>query len=456
MSENLYLIKGETLTAMADGVRSIFGTSDKYTPEEMASVIAKIEAGLPSLSNPASSGQILNGYEAINEDGEKITGTIATKTSSNLTANGATVTVPAGYYAANATKSIATATQATPSITVDSNGKITASATQTAGYVTAGTKSSTYQLAFQAAKTITPTTSNQIAVSSGYYTGGSVTVQGDSNLVAENIKNGISIFGVSGTYEGSGGDTIIEDGLIGGRLTEYTNDRVSFIRIGAFASYGSLQTVNFPNCTTIADQAFFACQSLTTINFPVCTTIYSSAFQGCNMLNIANFPACKKIYNYAFAYCTNLTSVSFPACTSIEQSAFTSCSKKLVNVNFPACTNIGNYAFNGCKSLTSVNFPACTNIGNYAFSSCTNLKSVNFPVCINIGSNAFYKCTSLATLILGNSSICTLVNSNAFTSTPIKSGTGYIYVPASLVDAYKTATNWTYFSSRISAIEDMA
>jgi hypothetical protein len=52
------------------------------------------------------------------------------------------------------------------------------------------------------------------------------------------------------------------------------------------------------------------------------------------------------------------------------------------------------------------------------------------------------------------SSVCKLSHSNAFTSTPIggysaSAGTyGSIYVPASLLTAYKTATNWTYFSSR--------
>lgn len=69
-----------------------------------------------------------------------------------------------------------TATQATPSISVSSSGLITASATQTAGYVSAGTKSGTKQLTTQAAKTITPTKSSQTAVSSGVYTTGAVTV----------------------------------------------------------------------------------------------------------------------------------------------------------------------------------------------------------------------------------------------------------------------------------------
>lgn len=89
--------------------------------------------------------------------------------------------------------------QATPSITVSSTGLITASATQTEGYVVAGTKSATQQLATQAAKTVTPSTSNQTAVASGKYTTGAVTVKGDANLKAANILEGVSIFGVTGT-----------------------------------------------------------------------------------------------------------------------------------------------------------------------------------------------------------------------------------------------------------------
>lgn len=131
---------------------------------------------LPDLNNPAVAADILSGKEAIDEDGNKITGTIATKTSSNLTASGATVTVPSGYYATNATKSVTTATQATPNVSIDANGKITASATQTAGYVSAGTKTGTKQMTTQAAKTITPSTSSQTAVAKNVYTTGVVTV----------------------------------------------------------------------------------------------------------------------------------------------------------------------------------------------------------------------------------------------------------------------------------------
>lgn len=68
------------------------------------------------------------------------------RTEADLTSSGATVTAPAGWYKLAASKSVETAAQATPSISVDENGLITASATQSAGYVASGTKSATKQL----------------------------------------------------------------------------------------------------------------------------------------------------------------------------------------------------------------------------------------------------------------------------------------------------------------------
>lgn len=94
-----------------------------------------------------------------------------------------------------------TGTQATPSISVSSGGLITASATQSAGYVSAGTKSATKQLTTQSAQTITPGTSNK-TIASGRYLTGTQTIKGDANLVAGNIKSGVSIFGVTGNHQG--------------------------------------------------------------------------------------------------------------------------------------------------------------------------------------------------------------------------------------------------------------
>ena len=93
--------------------------------------------------------------------------------------------------------------QATPQISVSAAGLITATAEQQEGYVPGGTKSATQQLTTQEAKTVIPGTTNQTAVASGRYTTGAVTVAGDANLKAENIAEGVSIFGVTGTLKGS-------------------------------------------------------------------------------------------------------------------------------------------------------------------------------------------------------------------------------------------------------------
>ena len=109
-------------------------------------------------------------------------------------------------------------------------------------------------IAFQEAKTITPSTLDQVAISSGYYASGAITVKGDPNLVASNIVNGKSIFGVVGTATtGGGGDIMVEDAIVTRNLTSYTNDRVTSIGDYAFAHCYNLASISFPSATTIGN-----------------------------------------------------------------------------------------------------------------------------------------------------------------------------------------------------------
>ena len=170
-----FVINSETIIAIADAIRRKTGKLLGLSPADMPGEIDGIMTGFNTADATAVDSDILSGKTAYNGSG-KVTGTIQSKSSSDLIAIGATVTVPAGYYSTQATKDVATATQATPSISVSSSGLITASATQTAGYVSEGTKSGTKQLTTQAAKTVTPSSSSQTAVASGVYTTGAVTV----------------------------------------------------------------------------------------------------------------------------------------------------------------------------------------------------------------------------------------------------------------------------------------
>lgn len=49
----------------------------------------------------------------------------------------------------------------------------------------------------KSAQTYTPTTSDQ-TIASGQYLSGAQTIKGDANLIASNILNGVTIFGVQG------------------------------------------------------------------------------------------------------------------------------------------------------------------------------------------------------------------------------------------------------------------
>lgn len=195
-----------------------------------------------------------------------------------------------------------------------------------------------------------------------------------------------------------------EDALISGTLTTYTNNRVTSIGSYAFLRYINLTSINFPLCTIINKGAFNMCTDLVSVNFPLCTNIGSNAFGACYYL---------------------------------------------ASINFPTCTNIGSMAFWNCHRLTYVNFPMCSYISTSAFGACHGLISARFPACTTIDGYAFSDCTNLTSIYLLASSVCTLNGSYAFYSTKITSTTGSIFVPASLVNSYKAATNWVYFSNRI-------
>ena len=218
-----YLTNNIELGSIADAIRSKGGTYAPLTyPDDFVDAINDIVLGVDVSRTTAIPSTVLYGYKFFKSNGVIAEGTIQTKSDSNISANGQIVTVPSGYYPVQYTKSVATGSATTPattitsnpSISVNSSGLITATNSKTqsvtptvsAGYVSSGTAgtitvsgSNTSQLTVQSAQTITPTTSNQ-TITSGKYLTGTQTILGDVNLIAENIRQNKTIFGITGTY----------------------------------------------------------------------------------------------------------------------------------------------------------------------------------------------------------------------------------------------------------------
>jgi hypothetical protein len=70
---------------------------------------------------------LLDGEIATGANGRGVVGGIPINTSANLTTSGATVRVPAGYYAEQVSKTIASGSATTPSTEITANPSITVS-----------------------------------------------------------------------------------------------------------------------------------------------------------------------------------------------------------------------------------------------------------------------------------------------------------------------------------------
>lgn len=138
---------------------------------------------------------LLSPNTALDAAGSNVVGEIATKTASNLSASGSIVTVPSGYYAADASKAIAAGTATTPATTISVtptislnsstgvisigiSGSSSITPTVTAGYISSGTAgtvsvsgSSTLNLTTKAAASYTPSASTQTIAAGVYLTG---------------------------------------------------------------------------------------------------------------------------------------------------------------------------------------------------------------------------------------------------------------------------------------------
>ena len=228
----------------------------------------------------------------------------------------------------------------------------------------------------------------------------------------------------------------------------------------------------YPYINYIGNYVFQSCTSLTEIDLKDMKSIVeagTSIFDGCTNLSViyinnegyrtaqgwSEYSSLMSLINIpspALSFENGLLYGSISAISSTNLTELRIPPIGILYVSLPNCTSISMDTFRDCYGLTSVSLPMCEYIGSGAFYGCWSLSQVSLPVCSIIGSGAFCGCGSLSIITIGYSGVCSLGDDLTFDVTPIGDGTGSIYVPASLVDAYKTAENWSMYSSQIFSI----
>ena len=167
----------------------------------------------------------------------------------------------------------------------------------------------------------------------------------------------------------------------------------------------------------------------------------------------------EEIGGYAFYYYKSLVSVDFPNVKKFTGSNNFQACEGLETINFPKLESSGGgNAFRGCISLKRAVLPRICFAGT-SFDGCKSLEFVDMGSEVAIEEvkgtfGNFQNDEKLVTIILRYPKMIPLPNVSRLSGTPIESGTGYIYVPSSLITDYMEATNWVTFSQQFRAIED--
>lgn len=138
----------------------------------------------------------------------------------------------------------------------------------------------------------------------------------------------------------------------------------------------------------------------------------------------------------------------------IGQNALFGCTK-LLTIDIPNVTSLGASSLNKSgTSTTKLHIPKVTSYGWGAISN-AYFGEIKLEGIGNINASVIQSCSKLKSLILSRTDkIISLVGTSQLSGTPIASGTGYIYVPSSLVATYQTATNWSTYAAQFRALED--
>lgn len=118
-------------------------------------------------------------------------------------------------------------------------------------------------------------------------------------------------------------------------------------------------------------------------------------------------------------------------------------------------TKLPDYVFHYWENLKTVDLPNVTYVGTRSFLF-SGITVVDFPRLRTLyGKLSFAYCRGLKTFVLRHSAVVPLSYTDCFLDSPIEKGAGFVYVPDELVEAYKTATNWSAFANQIKPISEL-
>lgn len=222
--------------------------------------------------------------------------------------------------------------------------------------------------------------------------------------------------------------------------------------IGDYALYNCSQAqgelVLSDKITNIPPYTFYGCQKLK-LNIPKnLEKADNNCFRNCYLLEGDLPDTLKTVGSSAFQYCKNLTAEKLPVITSMQTYAFAYSGIKIKEIPYGATTN--SYAFGYCDNITEITINSTGTLSSYCFQYCSNLAKVVFGENLStIATYAFRNCTSLTTVICHKKTPPTLT-SNAFYNC---SALAEIRVPASALETYKSASNWSNYADIMVGIE---
>ena len=260
---------------------------------------------------------------------------------------------------------------------------------------------------------------------------------------------------------------------------EYVNLGGTVNKIGQFAFYicPNLKTVlGLENVRQIGYRAFYQCTSLIIddLYLPKAETLSEACLQGVRYRKISSLGKIKVVPVGLANYCEELEEVVLPETViEIKGGAFRDC-LNLTKINIPQSVEIiGGYAFHKVPIESDIYLPNLKKLESFDAFNSTLIKSLNLPKVEYIASNTFRNCLDLKTVDLG--SYLTELYGGAFANcrflesviirsiTPpsgVSTDTFYatnncpIYVPDASVEAYKTASGWNNYATRIKPLSE--